>query len=108
MFGGWLVLTVAAFFGSSAVGAARWQLALAGVLSLLVPVASAFNGAAPWVSVANGWWGILTIDVGFLLMGLALLWTAARLGPGALNDDTGSAGDRAAEQDPEQPSVAMG
>jgi len=108
MFGGWLVLTVAAFFGSSAVGAARWQLALAGILSLIVPVASGFNGAAPWVSVANGWWGILTIDVGFLLMGLALLWTAARLDPGALNEDTASAGDGAAEQDPERPSVAMG
>jgi len=58
--------------------------------------------------VANGWWGILTIDVGFLLMGLALLWTAARLDPGALNEDTASAVDGAAEQDPEQPSVAMG
>jgi hypothetical protein len=78
-FGGWALLIVAAFFGPSAVWAARWQLALGGVLSLLVPIASGLNGAWPWISAANGWWGILTVDVGFLLMGVALLWTAARL-----------------------------
>ncbi|MEM1117098.1 MAG: PepSY-associated TM helix domain-containing protein [Bacteroidota bacterium] len=82
LFGGWAVLIVAAFAGPSAVWAARWQLAAAGVLSLVVPVASgATGGAWPWVSAANDWWGILTVDVGFVLMGVALLWTARRLRP---------------------------
>ncbi|MEM1055716.1 MAG: PepSY domain-containing protein [Bacteroidota bacterium] len=81
-FGAWAVLIGAAFAGPSAVWAARWQLALAGVLSLLVPLASAtLGGTPPWVSAANEWWGLLTIDVGFVLMGLALLWTARRLRP---------------------------
>lgn len=84
LFGGWAVLTAAAFAGPSPVWAARWQLALAGGLSLLVPIASGLNGAWPWTSAANGWWGILTIDVGFLLMGGALWWTAMRLQPAAL------------------------
>jgi len=95
LFGSWLAFTIAAFFGASAVGAARWQLALAGALSLLVPVASGFNGAAPWVSVANGWWGLLTIDLGFVLMGMALGWTVLRLTPDAL-DPVGVADDPAA------------
>lgn len=95
LFGSWLAFTIAAFFGASAVGAARWQLALAGALSLLVPVASGFNGAAPWVSVANGWWGLLTIDLGFVLMGIALGWTVLRLTPDAL-DPVGVADDPAA------------
>ncbi|HHP7238799.1 PepSY-associated TM helix domain-containing protein [Longibacter sp.] len=107
MFGGWLVLTLAAFSGSSAVGAARWQLALAGVLSLLVPIASGFNGATPWVSLANSWWGILTIDVGFLLMGLALLWTAARLDPPALKEDAAGERNSTPEQDRAGPSLAV-
>ncbi|MEM9998842.1 MAG: hypothetical protein AAF809_14155, partial [Bacteroidota bacterium] len=42
------------------------------------------GGIWPWTAAANGWWGILTVDVGFLLMGPMLLWTAARLNPDAL------------------------
>jgi hypothetical protein len=85
LFGGWSIFVAAAFMGPSPVWAARWQLALAGGLSLLVPVASGLNGAWLWTSVANSWWGILTIDVGFALMGLALLWTASQLKPDALD-----------------------
>ncbi|MEM8559549.1 MAG: PepSY-associated TM helix domain-containing protein [Bacteroidota bacterium] len=99
LFATWAVLAVAAFFGPSAVWAARWQLALGGVLSLLVPVASGvLGGIWPWTAAANGWWGILTIDVGFLLMGPMLLWTAARLNPDALAPAL--AGDGAAADTP--------
>ncbi|MEM6326401.1 MAG: PepSY-associated TM helix domain-containing protein [Bacteroidota bacterium] len=101
-FGAWAVFIVAAFAGPSAVWAARWQLAMAGVLSLLVPVASAtLGGTPPWVSAANEWWGLVTIDVGFVLMGLALLWTARRLGPASLTPAL--SGDGAAAEPPLAP-----
>ncbi|MEM0963682.1 MAG: PepSY-associated TM helix domain-containing protein, partial [Bacteroidota bacterium] len=91
-FGTWAVLIAAALAWRTPVAAARWQLALAGVLSLLVPVANgAVTGAWPWVSAASGWSYVLTVDLGFLLMALALLWTAVRLRPAAetppLSDD---------------------
>ncbi|MEM1127452.1 MAG: PepSY-associated TM helix domain-containing protein [Bacteroidota bacterium] len=87
LFGTWGVLLVAAFAGPSAVWAARWQLMLAGVLTLLVPLANGvFTGAWPWVSMANGWWDVFTIDVGLLLMAPALLWTATRLRPDAVQE----------------------
>lgn len=82
LFGTWAVLIAAAFAGRSPVAAARWQLALAGVLSLLVPVANgAFTGAWPWATAAGGLWDVFVVDVGFLVMGPALLWTARRLRP---------------------------
>ncbi|MEM1041045.1 MAG: PepSY-associated TM helix domain-containing protein [Bacteroidota bacterium] len=85
LFGAWGALTVAAFAGPSAVWAARWQLGLAGALSLLVPPAGgALGGMWIWTAAASGLWGLVTVDVGFLLMGPALLWTARRLRPDAL------------------------
>ena len=104
LFGGWAILTVAAFFGPSPVWAARWQLSLAGALSLLVPIASGLNGAWPWTSVASGWWGLLTIDGGFLAMGLVLLWIAARLKPDAL-DPSGPTGRGEAPSPSQTPSA---
>ncbi|MEL6770057.1 MAG: PepSY-associated TM helix domain-containing protein [Bacteroidota bacterium] len=79
-FAAWGLLIGAALFGRSAAWAARWQLALAGVLCLAVPVANGFaTGAWPWVSVAMGWWSTLWIDVGFVLGALLLFAIAARL-----------------------------
>ena len=76
-FGGWLLLIGAAFFGRSPQWAARWQLVLADLLSLLVPVASSLGtNAWPWTSAANGWWGVFWIDVGFIIGGALLLWMA--------------------------------
>ncbi|MEO0558732.1 MAG: PepSY-associated TM helix domain-containing protein [Bacteroidota bacterium] len=76
----WVVLVAAAFVGPSAVWAARWQLGLAGVLSLLVPIANGVvTGDWPWVAATSGLPRIVTIDIGFLLMGGVLLWVAGRL-----------------------------
>ncbi|MEM6287415.1 MAG: PepSY-associated TM helix domain-containing protein [Bacteroidota bacterium] len=78
----WAVFLVAAFAGPSAVWAARWQLALAGVMSLLVPVANGVvTGDWPWVAATSGLPRIATIDIGSLLMGAVLLWIAVRLRP---------------------------
>jgi uncharacterized iron-regulated membrane protein len=80
LFGTWATLVAAAFAGPTPTGAARWQLLLAGVLSLAVPVANgAATGAWPWTSAAAGWGHVLTIDIGFAIMGGALVWTASRL-----------------------------
>jgi uncharacterized iron-regulated membrane protein len=79
-FGAWALLVAAAFAGPSAAWAARWQLALAGVLSLLVPVADGVaTGAWPWVAAAKGWHAVLWTDLGFALGGLLLLVLARRL-----------------------------
>ncbi|MEM6326400.1 MAG: PepSY-associated TM helix domain-containing protein [Bacteroidota bacterium] len=84
LFGVWAVLAASAFAGPSAVWAARWQLAFAAVLSLLVPIANgAMTGAWPWVSAASGWAYVLTVDLGFVLMAMALAWIASRLRPAA-------------------------
>ncbi|MEM1094729.1 MAG: PepSY-associated TM helix domain-containing protein [Bacteroidota bacterium] len=86
LFGTWGVLLAASFAGPSAVWAARWQLGLAGVLSLLVPLANgALTGAWLWVSASEGSWALFTVDTGFLLMGLMLIWIARRLKPDAHN-----------------------
>lgn len=84
-FGVWVAMIGASFAGPSAVWAARWQLILAGVLTLIVPLANgALTGGWLWTSGANGWWDIVTVDVGFFLMAVTLLWTALRLKPNAL------------------------
>ncbi|MEM1094730.1 MAG: PepSY-associated TM helix domain-containing protein [Bacteroidota bacterium] len=107
-FGVWAALLAAAFAGPTAIWAARWQLWAAGVLSLLVPLASgALGGTWPWIAASNGWWGILTIDVGFVLMGLALLWTARRLRPDALTLAPSGDGDGAAIAAPLAPHPAV-
>ncbi|NBC18779.1 MAG: hypothetical protein GVY18_15860 [Bacteroidetes bacterium] len=80
LFGGWAVLIAAAFFGPSPVWAARWQLALAGALSLIVPLANGLGtGAWPWVTAPLGQWAVFWVDVGFLLSAPILLWIAWRL-----------------------------
>ena len=79
-FAAWGLLIGAAFFGRAAAWTARWQLALAGVLCLAVPVANGLaTGAWPWVSVAMAWWSTLWIDVGFVLGALLLFAVTARL-----------------------------
>ncbi|MEO1571762.1 MAG: PepSY-associated TM helix domain-containing protein [Bacteroidota bacterium] len=80
LFGTWILLTFAAFAGPTATAAARWQLALAGVLSLLVPLASGALGESwPWTSLAQGWTGLLIVDAGFALMGVVLVWMAVKM-----------------------------
>lgn len=84
-FGAWALLAAAAFAGPSARAVVRWQLALAGVLGLLVPVANgAGTGAWPWVSGAAGEWAVAGVDLGFAAGGVALLVVTSRLrnGPG--------------------------
>ena len=81
-FGSWALLIGAAFFGSSAARAAQWQLALAGGLSLLVPLANGMGtGAWPWVSASQGTRAVFGVDVGFALGGVLVLALAARLQP---------------------------
>ncbi|MEM1055715.1 MAG: PepSY-associated TM helix domain-containing protein [Bacteroidota bacterium] len=85
LFSTWAALVAVAFAGPSPVWAARWQLMLAGLLSLLVPIVNgAMTGDWLWTSAASGRWNVATIDIGFLLMGAVLLWTASRLKPDAL------------------------
>ncbi|MEO0460403.1 MAG: PepSY-associated TM helix domain-containing protein [Myxococcota bacterium] len=88
LYGSWSLFILTAFVGPSPVAAARWQLGVAGVGSLAVPVASGLSGAWPWISVTEGWWGILTIDCGFLVMGLGLLWTARSMRSGISAEPT--------------------
>lgn len=90
LYGSWSVFILTAFVGPSPVAAARWQLGVAGVGSLAVPVASGLAGAWPWVSAAEGWWGILTIDCGFLVMGIVLLWVTKALRPRTSPQSTAS------------------
>ncbi|MEM6645128.1 MAG: PepSY-associated TM helix domain-containing protein [Bacteroidota bacterium] len=108
LFGTWGALILAAFAGPTAIWAARWQLWAAGVLSLLVPIASGvFGDAWPWIAASNGWWGILTIDLGFVLMGVVLIWTAKRLKPDALTSTISGDGDGAAVPAPVAPRPAV-
>lgn len=79
-FAAWGVLVGAAFFGRSAVQAARWQLRLAGVLSLLVPIANGLvTGAWPWISASAGWWSTMWIDIGFVLGAVVVFAVAQRM-----------------------------
>ncbi|MEM0964073.1 MAG: PepSY-associated TM helix domain-containing protein [Bacteroidota bacterium] len=82
LFGTWAVMIAAAYVGPSPVWSARWMILAAGVLSLLAPIASGVaTGVWLWTAAGNGWWSHVTIDLGFLLMGAALVWTARRLRP---------------------------
>ena len=61
---------------------ARSTLALAGVLSFMVPLANGIGtGAWLWVSAAAGWWGVFWVDAGFLVSAVILIWIARRLRP---------------------------
>lgn len=79
-FTGWLTLAVAAGFGNSIQTITRWQLGLAGVLSLLVPISNGIGtGTWLWASAQAAWWGVFWVDAGFLLASLILLDIARRL-----------------------------
>ncbi|MEM1041049.1 MAG: PepSY-associated TM helix domain-containing protein [Bacteroidota bacterium] len=81
-FAAWFALIAAAFAGPSTVGAARWQLALAAGLCLLVPVANGWaTGDWLWASAANARWQVFWIDLSFVFAALVLVWTAQRLRP---------------------------
>jgi len=87
LFGSWGLLSAAAFAGPSPMWAARWQLMLGGILSLLVPIASGISGGYwPWVAAQAGLWSVVTVDLGFVLMAVLLLSAASRVRPAALHD----------------------
>ncbi|MEM1055712.1 MAG: PepSY-associated TM helix domain-containing protein [Bacteroidota bacterium] len=76
----WAVFAVTALVGPSAIAASRWQLRLAAVLCLFVPVANGvMTGGWMWVAVPSGWWATFWIDIGFLTAGPLVWWIASRL-----------------------------
>jgi uncharacterized iron-regulated membrane protein len=76
-FGGWAVLSLLGFLGASPMVATRRLLVLAAVLSLGVPVANGLTtGAWPWVAAELGQWGVVFVDLGMALSGLALAGSA--------------------------------
>lgn len=80
LFGGWLLLMVLAFFGPSAQWAARLQLGMAGIASLLVVLAGRWVSSMRSTSVSAD---ALIVEIGFLVSGVALLALARALRPQA-------------------------
>jgi len=77
-FGSWAGTVLYALVGSSIAHTHRVLLVAGGILALLIPVANGVaTGAWPWVTWATGQWGVLGVDVGAALSGLAALGLAA-------------------------------
>jgi uncharacterized iron-regulated membrane protein len=76
-FGGWLTFILLAFRGRSTLSALRWQLGLAGVLSLAAPIARGVSlGTDLWLETAVDAW---VVDLGLLLSGATLLAAARQM-----------------------------
>lgn len=83
-FGAWMLFAVMAILLPSAATSARILTTLAAVGCLTVPLADGLGtGAWPWVSARLGHWIILSIDISFLLTGIAIGWVAWRVSPRA-------------------------
>jgi uncharacterized iron-regulated membrane protein len=91
-FGSWGLGVVYALARSNIARTHRALLTLGGLLALLIPLANGFTtGAWPWVAWTAQQWSVLSVDVGAVLSGLALLGLAACLDVEAVPSDGGRA-----------------
>ncbi len=73
----WLVASLLFIFKKDIVFTNKWSLIIGGVLGLMVPLTNGFvSGNWPWITIPNGAYHILVVDLLWLFLGLVALWIA--------------------------------